>query len=87
MIPDSQLAMVFYFTIAYPGMSGAELLHNLLYYGISAISLGNTGSSKEGLRACVSHVKRDQFGDLEKRLRQFSIDYPIMKEVRIEECH
>ena len=67
----------FYFTIAYPGMAGADLLHKLLYYGISAISLTNTGSTKEGLRACVSHVKRDQFSDLEIRLKQFHADYHV----------
>lgn len=67
----------FYFTIAYPGMTGGELLHKLLYYGISAISLGNTGSTKEGLRACVSHVKRDQFENLEIRLKQFNADYHV----------
>ncbi len=67
----------FYFTIAYPGMTGGELLHKLLYYGISAISLGNTGSTKEGLRACVSHVKRDQFDNLEIRLKQFNSDYHV----------
>jgi len=65
----------FYFTIAFPGMSGAQLLHQLLFYGISAISLGNTGSAKEGLRACVSNVRRDQFKDLETRLNQFQRDF------------
>ena len=70
----------FYFTIAYPGMTGSELLHKLLYYGISAVSLSNTGSTKEGLRACVSHVKRDQFGDLEIRLQQFNSDFPVKSE-------
>lgn len=65
----------FYFTIGYPGMSGRELLNNLLYYGISAISLKNTGSEKEGLRACVSHVKRDQFEELGKRLEQFNAHF------------
>ena len=67
----------FYFTISYPGMTGGELLHQLLYYGISAISLGNTGSTREGLRACVSHVKRDQFKDLELRLQRFNADYHV----------
>ncbi|MEI6677797.1 MAG: pyridoxal phosphate-dependent aminotransferase [Mariniphaga sp.] len=67
----------FYFTIAYPGMTGAGLLHKLLYYGISAISLGNTGSTKEGLRACVSNVKREQFKDLALRLQQFNSDFPV----------
>jgi len=72
---DEPIADGFYFTIGYPGMTGSELLFNLLHYGISAISLKNTGSEKEGLRACVSHVKRDQFDELEKRLKQFSEDF------------
>jgi aspartate/methionine/tyrosine aminotransferase len=46
--PGQPIGDGFYFTIGYPGMSGADLLHRLLYYGISAISLSNTGSSKEG---------------------------------------
>ena len=72
---DEPIADGFYFTICYPGMTGGELLHHLLYYGISAITLKNTGSEREGLRACVSHVSRSQFGDLEKRLRQFQADF------------
>ena len=72
---DEPIADGFYFTIGYPGMTGGQLLHNLLYYGISAISLKNTGSDKEGLRACVSHVKRDQFEDLEKRLQLFNENF------------
>jgi hypothetical protein len=52
-------------------MTGGELLEKLLFYGISAITLTNTGSEKEGLRACVSHVKREQFEDLESRLKLF----------------
>lgn len=73
---DRSIGDGFYFTISYPGMDGPSLLHNLLYYGISAISLGNTGSSKQGLRACVSNVRRDQFEDLETRLKQFHRDFP-----------
>ena len=74
---DEPIADGFYFTIGYQGMTGGELLGNLLYYGISAITLENTGSEKEGLRACVSHVKREQFDDLEKRLKQFNADFPL----------
>lgn len=62
----------FYFTISYPGLSGEQLIEELLYYGISAISLSITGSEHlEGLRACVSLVQRSQFPDLEYRLKQF----------------
>ena len=74
---DQPVGDGFYFTIGYPGMTGAELLHKLLYYGVSAISLGNTGSTKQGLRACVSNVKREQFGDLTVRLQQFNADFPV----------
>ncbi len=75
---DEPIADGFYFTIAYPGMKGAELLEKLLYYGISAITLDITGSSRnDGLRACVSHVSRDQFSDLEERLKSFNINNPV----------
>ena len=77
---DEPLADGFYFTISYPGMSGKELLGELLYYGISAITLDITGSDKhEGLRACVSQVSRDQFKVLEYRLKRFQNDHPVIK--------
>jgi aspartate/methionine/tyrosine aminotransferase len=74
---DKPVGDGFYFTICYPGMDEAKLLYHLLFYGISAISLCNTGSSKQGLRACVSNVRRDQFEDLETRLSQFHRDFPV----------
>ena len=74
---DEPIADGFYFTISYPGMTGTELLERLLYYGISAISLVIAGSERQGLRACVSHVSRDQFGDLEFRLKRFNEDHPV----------
>ena len=66
------LADGFYFTFSFPGLDGEALLEELLYYGISAIALSITGSQrKEGIRACVSLVRRDQFPALEERLRKF----------------
>lgn len=65
----------FYFTVGYPGMTGNELVANLLYYGISAIALDNTGSEEEGIRACVSFVLPPQFGDLEERLKLFNENF------------
>jgi aspartate/methionine/tyrosine aminotransferase len=77
---DEPIADGFYFTISYPGMTSGELLEELIYYGISAISLDITGSArKDGLRACVSLVPREQFNDLEFRLKKFSEDHPGMK--------
>ena len=75
---DEPVADGFYFTISYPGMTSDQLLEELLFYGISAISLEITGSKRNvGLRACVSHVSRDQFGDLENRLKWFRKDHPF----------
>ena len=68
---EQPIADGFYFTVAYPGMTGNQLVANLLYYGISSIALDNTGSHEEGIRACVSFVKREQFGSLEERLQLF----------------
>ncbi|HQN93950.1 MAG TPA: pyridoxal phosphate-dependent aminotransferase, partial [Prolixibacteraceae bacterium] len=74
---DQDIADGFYFTLSYGTMKAGELLHELMCYGISAITLLSTGSKQEGLRACVAPVKRSQFGDLEKRLKQFLADHPL----------
>jgi aspartate/methionine/tyrosine aminotransferase len=75
---DKPLADGFYFTISYPGLSGVDLLEELLYYGISAISLDITGSERhEGLRACVSQISSDQFPILEERLKAFRKNHPL----------
>ncbi|MFW5707495.1 MAG: aminotransferase class I/II-fold pyridoxal phosphate-dependent enzyme [Bacteroidota bacterium] len=75
---DLPLADGFFFTISYPGMTGEELIEKFVYYGISAISLAITGSERtEGLRACVSLVRRDQFPALEARLKKFHEHYPV----------
>ncbi len=75
---DKPIANGFYFTISYPGMSGVELVEELLYYGISAISLDITGSERsEGLRACTSQISEDQYSDLEYRLAEFTENHPI----------
>ena len=69
---NEPLADGFYFTFSYPGFTGEQLLEELIYYGISAISLAITGSERlEGMRACVSLVDRKQFPDLEYRLKKF----------------
>ena len=69
---DQPVSDGFYFTVAYPGMTSDELLTEFMYYGISAISLGITGSERtDGIRSCVSLVPRSMFPVLEKRLQIF----------------
>lgn len=71
---DRPLADGFYFTVAYPNMTGSQLMEHLVYYGISAISLGTTGSNQQGLRICTSFVKPHQYDLLERRLKMFCSD-------------
>ena len=73
---DQPIADGFYFTFSYPGMDAEQLLDELVYYGISAISLLITGSERsEGIRACTSLIQHDQFDDLETRLKKFHNDH------------
>lgn len=74
---DQLISDGFYFTICYPGMKAGDLLYQLLFYGISGITLLSTGSNMEGIRACVSPVHPSQFANLEARLRQFNANHPI----------
>lgn len=75
---DQPIADGFYFTYSYPGFTGEELLAEMIYYGVSAIALSITGSTRlEGIRACVSLVPYDLFPALEERLHRFNDDHPI----------
>jgi len=72
---DKPLADGFYFTISYPGMNSGQLAEEMIYYGISAITLDVTGSTQQGLRACVSLFREDQFEILAYRLKRFHEDH------------
>lgn len=68
---DTKVADGFYFTIGYKSMTSGELIKELMYYGVSAISLSTTGSNQEGLRACTSFIEDHQYEELDKRLAIF----------------
>lgn len=65
----------FFFTIGYDGMTGGELLRELLYYGVSSISLSTTGSEQEGVRACTSRMREELYPIMEKRMKAFNEDH------------
>lgn len=67
----------FFFTIGYGKMSGGELLTELLYYGVSSISLSTTGSKQQGVRACTSRMRDDLYEVMEERMRAFHEDHPL----------
>lgn len=66
----------FFFTLGYGDMSGEQLLVELMYYGVSSISLSTTGSHQKGVRACTSRMRDELYPVLEKRMRAFHEDHP-----------
>ena len=65
----------FFFTIGYPGLTSGQLMRELLYYGISSITLNTTGSYQHGIRACTSRMTEELFPVLEERLKAFKADH------------
>ena len=65
----------FFFTIGYPGMTGGELLKELLYYGVSSINLSTTGSQQQGVRACTSRMRDELYPVMEERMKAFHEDH------------
>lgn len=65
----------FFFTVGYPGMKAGELMKELLYYGISSISLSTTGSDQQGIRACTSRMRDELYPVMDERLAEFYNDH------------
>ena len=63
----------FFFTATYGDMDSETLQRALMRHGISTISLPGTGSTRQGLRVCVSKLADDKdFETLAERLRAFT---------------
>ena len=58
--------------------ASGELAKELMYYGVSAISLVTTGSHQEGLRACTSFIKDHQYAQLDERMKLFAENHPVV---------
>ena len=54
-----------------------QLLRELLYYGVSSISLALTGSGQNGVRACTSRMSEELYPVLEERMKAFREDHPV----------
>jgi hypothetical protein len=67
----------FFFTIGYGNMSSGKLLVELLYYGVSSIALGTTGSEQQGVRACTSRMREELYPVMQERMKAFHEDHPI----------
>ena len=73
---DDKVGDGFFFTIGYEGLSGDELVVELMHYGVSGISLSTTGSHKEGVRACTSRMREELYPVLDERMEAFQKDHP-----------
>ena len=75
---DEPVSDGFFYTVGYRGLTGGELMGELIRYGIATIALSTTGSRQDGVRVCVSQLNRpEQFDLLEERLRIFAADHPL----------
>lgn len=66
----------FFFTLGYGNLTSGELLRELLYYGVSCISLSTTGSLQNGVRGCTSRMREELYPVLEERMKAFREDHP-----------
>lgn len=77
----------FFFTVGYGDMDSTELQIELLRHGIAAISLPTTGSTHDGMRACVSMINTDeQFETLNRRLAQFNHEFQHRLQPQLCNC-
>lgn len=75
---DEPVSDGFFYTVGYKGLSGGELMGELIRYGIATIALSTTGSRQDGVRICVSQLNHPhQFDLLEERLRLFAAEHPL----------
>jgi aspartate/methionine/tyrosine aminotransferase len=66
----------FFFTLGYGNLTSGQLLRELLYYGVSCISLSTTGSLQSGVRGCTSRMRDELYPVLEERMKAFREDHP-----------
>ncbi len=73
---DQPIADGFFFTAGYRDMTADELHKELLRYGVASISLYSAGSTRDGVRVCVSMIPDDMaFDKLERFLSKFNEDH------------
>ena len=70
---DEDISDGFFFTAGYKDMTGDEVHRELLRHGVATISLLTAGSTRPGVRVCISMMKNDRdFEMLDKYLKEFN---------------
>lgn len=73
---DQPVADGFFFTVGYEGLEPAEFHSELMRYGVASIPLSSTGSTRNGIRACVSMIDGEEcFERLGRFLKKFDEDH------------
>ena len=73
---DEDVSDGFFYTVGYKDLGAADLVRELMLYGICSISLSLTGSRQQGVRICVSQLNSDhQFDLLSQRLSLFAANH------------
>lgn len=73
---DQPISDGFFFTAGYEGLKADELHKELLRYGVASISLYSTGSTRDGVRICVSMIPDEEtFTRLDDFLKKFNDDH------------
>lgn len=73
---NEPIADGFFFTAGYKDMKADELHRELLRYGVASISLYSTGSTRDGVRICVSMIPDEEtFKRLDTFLSRFNKDH------------
>lgn len=73
---EEPIADGFFFTAGYKGMTADELHKELLRYGVASISLYSAGSSRDGVRVCISMIPDEEtFTRLDNFLARFNKDH------------
>lgn len=76
----------FFFTAGYGSMQSTELQGALLRHGIATMALTGTGSTRQGLRICVSMLTDERARLLDERLDAFEAEYSYRLEPELAEA-
>lgn len=67
----------FFFSLSFPGLTGSQLVKELIHYGVSSINLDTTGSMQQGVRACTSRMRDELYPVLDERMKLFAKDHAL----------
>ncbi|MFI3322304.1 MAG: pyridoxal phosphate-dependent aminotransferase [Rikenellaceae bacterium] len=69
---DEKIGDGFFFSVGYKDFESGRLMRELVYFGVSSISLTTTGSEQRGIRACASRMTDEAIDLLDERLKAFN---------------